>query len=114
MQIIDSDLDLDHTPRTYRDHHLEPGRIVDDFRRSGKHQVEVLFTVHEYKHAYSCRYTLATTIIRMNLPHIQARTLNGRVYLVNTLIPRKTLTERKSKYYYRKRRSAKGEKTDEQ
>ena len=50
----------------------------------------------------------------MNLPHIQARTLNGRVYLVNTLIPRKTLTERKSKYYYRKRRSAKGEKTDEQ
>ena len=41
----------------------------------------------------------------MNLPHIQARTLNGHVYLVNTLIPRKTLTERKSKYYYRKRRS---------
>ena len=113
MQIIDSDLDLDHAPREYRDHQLEPSRIVDDFSRSGKHQVEVVFTVHEYKHAYSCRNTLATTILRMNLPHIQARTLNGRVYLVNTLIPRKTLTERKSRYYHRKRRSAKGEKLDE-
>ena len=76
-------------------------------------RLKVVFTVHEYKHAYSCRNTLATTILRMNLPHIQARTLNGRVYLVNTLIPRKTLTERKSRYYHRKRRSAKGEKLDE-
>ena len=110
MQIIDSDLDLDHTPRIYREHRLEPSRIIDDFSRSGKHQVEVLFSVHEYRHAYSCRNTLATTIIRMNLPHIEVRTLNGHVYLVNTLIPRTPLTERTQKSYYRKRRSKKGEK----
>ena len=106
MQIIDSDLDLDHTPRIYREHRLEPGRIIDDFSRSGKHQVEVLFSVHEYRHAYSCRNTLATTIIRMNLPHIEVRTLNGHVYLVNTLIPRTPLTERSQNSYYRKRRSS--------
>ena len=108
MYILDSDLDLESTPRTYKSRDIEPRRIIDAFQRSGKHQVEVVFTCHEYKNAYSCRSTFASALTRMGVPHIKAKTLNGHVYLMNELVPRKTLTER-TRTNFRKRRKKGGE-----
>ena len=111
MYIVDSDLDLDSTARTYKSRDIEPRRIIDAFQHSGKHQVEIVFTCHEYKNAYSCRCTFASALTRMGVPHIKAKTLNGHVYLVNELVPRKTLAERKRTNFYKKRK--KEEKTDD-
>ena len=108
MYIVDSDLDLESTPRTYKSHDIEPRRIIEAFQKSGQHQVEVVFTCHEYKNAYSCRSTFASALTRMGVPNIQVKTLNGHVYLVNDLVPRKTLAERSRTNFYKKRK--KGEK----
>ena len=111
MYIVDSDLDLDSAARTYKSRDIEPRRIIEAFQESGKHQVEIVFTCHEYKNAYSCRNTFGCALTRMGVPHIKATTLNGHVYLVNELVPRKTLAERKRINFYKKRK--KGENRSE-
>ena len=46
-------------------------------------------TCHEYKNVYTCRATFSTALRRMDMPHIHVKTLNGKVYLINDLVPRR-------------------------
>ncbi|MBQ9664262.1 MAG: hypothetical protein IJV40_14040 [Oscillospiraceae bacterium] len=85
MQLIESDINLDNSTRDYKHKNINPQQIVDSFQRSGMRQARISYTCHEYKNAYSCRSTFANAIRRMNVPHIRVQTLNGRVYLINTL-----------------------------
>ena len=88
MYLVNSDIDLEHQRRGFKSRNQDPARILDAFQRSGRRQVQLVFTRNEYKNAYSCRSTFANAITRMNIPHIQVRTLNGKVYLINTLVKR--------------------------
>ena len=114
MFLIDSDIDLSSTPRAYKSRDFDPRQILDYFLRSGKHQVEVVFTCHEYKNAYSCRNTFATAITRMHATDLEAKTLNGHVYLVNNAVERRPLTDKTRKNFYRHRTRSKGVNSDDE
>ncbi len=86
MYLMDSNYDFSLPGVQFRPRNQHPGWLVQEFARSGKAVMEVVFTRHEYCSAASCRSTFANAIARMKMPHILVRIRAGRVFLVNTLI----------------------------
>lgn len=104
MYLTVSYLNLDAEKRLYKPRLQDPQRVIDTFQRTGWRQAELVFTCHEYRDAHSCRSTLAKAIERMHATHIRVRTLNDRVYLINTLIDRNPATPPARHNFYGRRR----------
>ena len=86
MYLMDTNYDFSQSRSTFRKRNQHPVWLVQEFARSSKPVMEVVFTRNEYCNAASCRSTFANAIARMKMPHILVRIRAGRVFLVNTLI----------------------------